>query len=387
MNNSIANFSYCYGCGVCVATCVHKAIELKLSADGFFLPVVDRAKCVDCGACLRNCSFIDKSPITTLDIIKPLYFAAWSKSSEIRQRCTSGGFCFEAVKSCISFGYKAVVVRYNTTRKVAEHYFANSSTELMESIGSKYVQSYTSQAFSQFTKGEKYIVVGTPCQIDSLRRFFRHKQMEQDVILVDFFCHGVPSYNLLYKYLDEISKIIGEISFLKWRDKSKGWHDSWVMCATGNYGESKSFYSKGDLYYRFFLKNRCLNKACYLNCKYKGLSSSADIRIGDLWGSTFSQDDLGVNGVVVFSNSGFSLIKTIQEVVAFKECTQNVVMESQMKKCPEIPASYNYIQKALQSKESLKTIDKNSNYRELPQDIFNIICYYIKRIQVLHFNK
>ena len=50
----------------------------------------------------------------------------------------------------------------------------------------------------------------------------------------------------------------------------------------------ESYYNKkrseGDLFYKFFLGNMCLGRACYKDCKFKYLNSAADIRIGDLLG-------------------------------------------------------------------------------------------------------
>ena len=71
---------------------------------------------------------------------------------------------------------------------------AENQLELIPSIGSKYIQSHTESAFSSFKRGQKYVIVGTPCQIDSLRKNLQRLKIEQDYILIDFFCHGVPSY-------------------------------------------------------------------------------------------------------------------------------------------------------------------------------------------------
>ena len=71
------------------------------------------------------------------------------------------------------------------------------------------------------------------------------------------------------------------------------WHDSCNLLI-----REKSFYnsrlSQGDNFYRFFLSDACLGKACYEMCKYKYDRSAADIRIGDLWGDTYKSDEDGV---------------------------------------------------------------------------------------------
>lgn len=45
----------CCGCGACEAMCSVEAIHMLLDKDGFFYPVVDEKKCVNCGQCLKVC--------------------------------------------------------------------------------------------------------------------------------------------------------------------------------------------------------------------------------------------------------------------------------------------------------------------------------------------
>ena len=72
-------------------------------------------------------------------------------------------------------------------------------------------------------------------------------------------------------------------------NKLTAWHDSYDLLIRGE----KSFYnsrlSQGDRFYRFFLSDACLGKACYERCKYKYDRSAADIRIGDLWGKPINR--------------------------------------------------------------------------------------------------
>ena len=117
--------------------------------------------------------------------------------------------------------------------------------------------------------------------IDAIRRWVKRMKIDDNVILMDFFCHGVPSLLMWDKYLAIVKDKIGEVDNIVWRDKEGGWHDSWAMKVDERYF---SKFSQGDLFYRMFLKNRCLAKPCYDKCKFKGTDSAADIRIGDLWG-------------------------------------------------------------------------------------------------------
>ena len=66
----------------------------------------------------------------------------------------------------------------------------------------------------------------------------------------------------------------------------------------------ESRWSKGDIFYRLFLGDYCMNPACHKNCKYKYDQSAADIHIGDAWGTKYAKDENGVSSVIVFSEKG-----------------------------------------------------------------------------------
>ena len=172
---------------------------------------------------------------------------------------------------------------------------------------------------------------------------------------MDFFCHGVPSILLWEKYVSEVERITGKITYASWRNKFTGWHDSWAMSIDGELkGEKvdwhdsynvlirgkKGFYnsrlSQSDCFYRLFLSDVCLGKACYKKCKYKHGHSSADIRIGDLWGTKFRTDEKGVSGVLTFTEKGERLLHDIP-LLHIESCDLKSVVEGQMKEAPALP--------------------------------------------------
>lgn len=114
-------------------------------------------------------------------------YAAWSKDDIIRNKCSSGGIGFELARTLLKEGFKICGVQYSPEKKRAEHYIATTEQELMASIGSKYIQSYTVDGFKAINKKDKYLVTGTPCQIDSFRRYIQQRHIESHFILIDFF--------------------------------------------------------------------------------------------------------------------------------------------------------------------------------------------------------
>lgn len=374
---NISNIHDCYGCGVCAVVCSQKIIEIGLNNDGFYEPhITDAAKCTNCGLCVDVCAYsheklsVDNKPLKS--------YAAWSKEPAVRRKCSSGGVGFEIGRYLINQGYKVCGVRYNVETNRAEHYIATNVEEFIPSIGSKYIQSYTVDGFKAINRKEKYLVTGTPCQIDSFRRYIRKFKKEDNFILMDFFCHGVPSMLVWDKYVKWAETKVGKLTYVSWRNKFNGWynpldvsisegkeenkvnwHDSYNMLINGE----KSFYNsqllQGDFFYRLFFSDACLSKACYEKCRFKYNKSSADIRIGDLWGKTYNDNEEGVSATIAFTEKGNNILK--ESNCSLIEYPFDVVAEGQMKTCPKRQSHYKRLSNIL--------IDKTTSI----QDVINVL--------------
>lgn len=347
---AIGSTKYCYGCGVCVASCPKGIISMHLNNNGFYQPIITNvAECVQCGICIKVCAFYHSELAIDLKPLKS--WASWSNDILIRHKCSSGGIGFEIGRKLIKKGYKVVGCRYNANEQRAEHYIASNIRELVQSIGSKYIQSYTENAFKQINRTQKYLVTGTPCQIDSFRRMIQLFRCEENFVLMDFYCHSVPSMLLWQTYLKMFKTKIGTVTHASWRNKfDYGWHDSWVMGLDGDdkaicvdqkvsfrdlFVERdctiKSKKSQGDLFYKFFLGDVCIGPQCKKDCKYKYNRSSADVRIGDLWGETYQNNQEGVSALVAFTDQGLNLIKSMTGITLIEHPFE-IVAEGQMKK-------------------------------------------------------
>ena len=363
--NNIGKVHDCYGCGVCATACGRKIIEISLNGDGFYEPhITDESKCTNCGICTEVCAYLHDDLSLKETEIHP--YAAWSEDHLVRRKCSSGGAGFEIGKYLLGQGYKVCGVRYDAEKNRTEHYIATTVEELIPSAGSKYIQSYTVDGFKAINRKEKYLVTGTPCQIDSFRRYIKKFRCEDNFVLLDFFCHGVPSMLVWKKYTEWAEKQVGKITYASWRNKWTGWHDSWAMGIDGEkHGEKINWHdsydmlirgkksyiesrlSQGDMFYALFLGDCCLGKQCYDHCKYKYAQSSADIRICDLWGKTYHDNEDGVSGAVAFTTKGDDILKQCN--CKLIKHPFDVVAEGQMKTCPTYISLYNKINAALKN--------------------------------------
>lgn len=182
---NIANIHDCYGCGVCAAACPRRIISMRLNGDGFYEPhIADESRCTGCALCLDVCSYSHDGLALEAGSIKS--YAAWSNDVAVRRKCSSGGVGFEVGRMLISQGYKVCGVRYDAGAARAEHYVASTVEELVQSAGSKYIQSYTVNGFRAIDRKGRWLVTGTPCQIDSFRRYIRRMRCEDRFVLMDF---------------------------------------------------------------------------------------------------------------------------------------------------------------------------------------------------------
>ncbi|MCI2088605.1 MAG: Coenzyme F420 hydrogenase/dehydrogenase, beta subunit C-terminal domain [Prevotella sp.] len=395
MKKNISDIYDCFGCGVCTKPCPKHIVAMRLNSDGFYESyVTDESKCIECGLCRDVCSFIhDGLSVKNKPIIS---YAAWSNDKRVQSKCSSGGVGFEVAKLLLLRGYKIIGVRYNVKEGRAEHYMANTLEELVQSIGSKYIQSYTPDALSEIDRKGKYLFIGTPCQVDSFRRYIQRMKLNEDnFVLLDFFCHGTPSMLAWRKYLQMCEKKVGKITYVSWRNKWTGWHDSWAMGVDGEkHGEKvnwhdsynllirgkKSFIqsrlSQGDIFYRLFLQDFCMNPACRKNCKYKYDKSSADIRIGDLWGKTYKDNEDGVSAAIAFTDRGHKVIDASD--CHLKEHPFEIVAEGQMKhNCGKAETAF-LVYPLLHSKNNIPALVWKIVL--FPQRVINFFKWHLKHL-------
>ena len=337
---NIVNKQDCCGCSACVQRCPKQCISFHEDVEGFLYPKVNLVDCIECGLCEKVCPVIHpyekRIPLHT--------YAAINNDEEIRKQSSSGGVFTLLAEKVIDEGGVVFGARFDDTWQVTLDY-----TETKEGLatfrGSKYVQARVEDTYKQceqFLKaGRKVLYSGTPCQISGLKHFLRKEY--DNLLAVDFVCHGVPSPLVWREYLKNLiehpkgvagkntvlSSLNGKpvITGISFRDKSTGWKKYGFVVrgiSASKAEENSVLLSTNDvifqethdqnLFMQVFLKDLCLRPSCS-SCSAKLGKSGSDMIIADYWGiaNHYPQcdDDKGTSLVMIYTPNGLASFKQL----------------------------------------------------------------------------
>lgn len=343
----------CSGCGVCSAICPTDAIKIKIDDKGFYGAEVVEDKCINCGLCTKICPFNVETKFT-----EPIdTYSAVRKSCDNSIKSSSAGICWDVAKKAIEKGYKACGAKYNTENNKVEHFTASNIQEYLPAQGSKYLQSYSVDAFKEILmdkSDQKFIVFGTPCQISGLRNYVKLKKMEEKFIFIDFFCHGVPSYHLWESYL--AYQGISNIKEVIFRDNSREKWNDFCMNIASEDKKVNSSSKENDLFYRFFILDFCLSEVCCESCPFFASNSSADIRFGDVWNRTLHNINDPMSLALVYNDKAKWLLEEVSDTQIFAKQDINELIKGQPMYFRKTYRFTNLIIKSLKRRVNLKLL-------------------------------
>ena len=341
----------CCGCEACVQICPRQCIDLKVDIEGFLYPTVNLKTCINCGLCEKTCPVINKR-----DIRLPMAcYAAVNPEESERLNSSSGGVFILLAKQIISEGGIVFGACFDDNWNVVHHY-SKTMDGLYPFMGSKYVQSHISESYVRvrefLNKGIKVLFSGTPCQNAGLLRFL-HKKYD-NLITVDFICHGVPSPKIWQQYLEEIKKYTNQniksdlLKSITFRDKSFGWKKFCLTFTLAkpttsgdintvkvSHAHNEDPYFLGFNNYNLYLRPSCMK------CPAKSLRSGSDITLADFWGIDTLypdlNDDKGISAVMVNTIEGNNMIQTINLDLKNVEYDNIVRRNSSIKLCSTPP--------------------------------------------------
>lgn len=303
---AISDKRNCCGCSACASVCPKQCIAMVEDNEGFLYPKVDEDTCVNCGLCEKVCNemhpFGKREPLQVL--------AAINKNEKVRMKSSSGGIFYILAEKVIKEDGVVFGARFDENWQVVLDY-ADDLKSVEAFMGSKYVQARVANAYKDvkrfLLKGRKVLFSGTPCQVAGLYKYLR-KQYD-NLLTIDFICHGTPSPKVWRMYLDKVIKTGKRISGVEFRNKEKGWKSFSFNLRYNEIDKTISMLSpfSQNHYMKAFLQDIILRPSCY-DCKARGCSSQSDITLADFWGigTVFPDmdDDKGTGLVFINTEKG-----------------------------------------------------------------------------------
>lgn len=302
MIDKVCDLNKCTGCFACANACPVGAIQMLPGKIGHLFPTI-LDKCIECNKCIKTCPV--NNPVELQKPIKTLAF--WIKDDEEHQTSTSGGAaaCFTnyileeggTVYGCASLSHGVI-----------EHIRIDKKEDAFKLKGSKYVHSHINNTYqlikADLKSGKKVLFIGLPCQVAGLKRYIGKENA--NLFAIDLICHGVPSQQVLFEYIESLGIKRDEVSVVAFRE------------AKGSYltikSSGRSVYYKNeckDLYYMAFNDNLCFRDSCF-TCRYSAPERVGDLTIGDFWGlgkqEPFNYTPHGHVSVVLVNNSKGELL-------------------------------------------------------------------------------
>lgn len=389
----------CCGCNACSQICPKECIRMQEDKEGFLYPSIIIENCIDCGLCEQVCPVIcQKNESNPL-----LVYAAKHKDLDIRMKSSSGGVFTSLAEYILSKNGVVFGAKFNNNWEVVHDYTENID-DLSSFRGSKYVQSKIGECYKQaeaFLKaGRKVLFTGTPCQIAGLKFFLRREF--DNLLTVDFICHGTPSPMVWRRYLDELlirercikdkNKSMYSLKYTKsdicdieFRNKIIGWRKySFVLTLSSIYKSELnntillSETVDKNVFLQGFLADLYLRPSCHF-CPVKSHRSGSDITIADFWSVKKNKpeldDDKGVSLITIQSMNGKNIYEML-ELFSFE------LYDVELQKM-----SYESCRSHPRRNEFFKKLETSSSVIELITDILYVPSLKKWRNRILFLGK
>jgi len=254
---------------------------MKEDENGFLYPEINQRLCIDCGLCARACAF----PAPSENPLPQSVYAAQMQDRGKLMESQSGG-AFSAIATPLLLAGCNVYGAGMPDDLTVRHMRIERPEDLVHIKKSKYVQSDTCGAFASarddLIAGRRVLFSGTPCQVDGLLHFMTAGKTDtQNLITVDFVCHGVPSPMVYRDFIHSIErrkhKKIGKFCF---RDKRFGWHDH---VETYSFQDAPDKWIRSNVYTKIFYKCVAFRPSCFC-CPYSNRRRCSDLTVADYWG-------------------------------------------------------------------------------------------------------
>jgi len=331
----------CNGCGTCYSICPQSAIKIDKNLKfGIYYASINEDVCINCGLCLKVChskSFFSGPLVENQDLFGDYssIYTGYATDSILRHRASSGGIISAIlhylIKNSMVDGFVLVKPSLNSPLENVS-FISQEIEDIFRYSGTRYFPIPVNKILKELEKlNGKYVIIGTPCQINSLRLYEEQKKSIREKIFlrISFFCGGVPNLNSHRYYMQQYGIKEDRVKSIY---RGIGWPGNNVFYLDN--GEiikipkrPKKIFNKvihALTFFPIFSQKRCL--LCYDRFGY-----GSDISVGDAWLQEYSNDEDGVSLIISRNISSNKILLDMQKskVINLEKGNTNQLVKSQ----------------------------------------------------------
>ncbi len=319
---NIIDESQCCGCGACSIVCPKECIQMVPKTLGHFFPKVKEDICIACGKCDQVCPMKQKKKKQNF---KQIAYAAYAKEPEIRFAGSSGGMVGAFSLQLLRDNYIVYGAAFDSNLQLKCRKAAKES-DLAILLKSKYLQSDLTCQYKKIKdnleNGKKVLFVSTPCQVAALKGYLEKEY--ENLLTIDFFCHGVPSQQFFDQCIKIDSRRLGgtikKYQFRakkRWGGVTPHYFSAEVEVNKKRKKITKIYYKSS--FYAVFQKYINFRESCY-NCQFANADRLSDITVGD-----FHEIDRYIDGINRFDGISTVIINSEKGEELWKHCSKQII--------------------------------------------------------------
>ena len=289
-----------------------------------------------------------------LEVDEDEVYALYNNNKDVLGKSSSGGV-FDALANWTidNNGYVCAAC-YDYEQNELKHILFSEKEQIEKCQGSKYFQSKISKDIYEGIKKllnekTKVLFVGTPCQVAAIKKYCKASSIDTESLYTcDIICHGVGSPGIWKDYSNLLKKK-GEIKYITFKGKEKGWKNPSVYAIIN--GKKVSIRKYSWLYF----DRSIMRPSCY-KCKYTTTEREGDFSIGDFWKVKRYHPDIynekGTSFIMLNTDNGKKVFDEVKGQFEYEKTTVEKVKQNNMRKPTAKSAHYGKVMNDYKTKSS-----------------------------------
>jgi len=288
--DDIVKENLCSGCGLCATIAGNSTVAMQLDTEGFYRPQLlgtlglkewDIIKATCPGVIVEQPEPVDDAKLDYLWGSIQQIAVGYATDDVMRWKASSGGVISALLTFLLDTRQVDFVIHVGVRSSdpfLLTPGVSRTRDEIIQHAGSRYAPTAPLETLGIILRDNpgKCAIVGKPCDISALRRYMEinTEVAERVIVLISFFCAGVPSQNATWDFLEYMGVDKADVASFRYR--GYGWPGrATAICWDGTEFSSDYNHAWGQV----------LNRKLQFRCKIcpDGIGELADLVCGDAW--------------------------------------------------------------------------------------------------------